>query len=184
MRTFIALDIPETNQLNQLYTDLKTNITGLNIRFTEIQNLHLTLAFLGEINKNLISYIIQQLTLIKGQHLEFTIELKGVGKFGNKVNPQIIWVGIVPNESLTKLWHSITISLQLPDFQPDPRGFSPHLTIGRIKSTKSTHNLEDFLIKYHEFNFGTIRISKFVLYESILKQIGPQYKPIEIFNLG
>jgi 2'-5' RNA ligase len=184
MRTFIAIEIPVLPSLEMLYSDLLQNLTGLKIKYTDINTFHLTLAFLGETTINQSKAIINHLNQIKVTHNSFNIELIGLGQFGNQSSPQIIWVGIQNSDPLTSLWNQVNSCIKLEKFEPDPRGFSPHLTLGRVKFAKSNHNLQTFIDKYGKSRIGTLQITEFVFYESILHPTGPIYNKLATFNLG
>jgi RNA 2',3'-cyclic 3'-phosphodiesterase len=181
VRTFIAVDIIPNSKLHDLYHDLSANLKGIDIKYTNITHLHVTLAFLGEISNDDIKKIESGLSLIKSEPLE--LDLCGLGVFKSIRNPQVLWIGINKNELLKKLWEYINKVIESQGFRPDERGFSPHLTIGRIKKISTDHNLGSFLKKYENITFGKIYINNFVFYQSVLTSQGPIYKVIKEFIL-
>jgi RNA 2',3'-cyclic 3'-phosphodiesterase len=183
MRTFIAIDIPSSQPLQSLYSDLTSNLAGLHVKYTDIQSMHLTLAFLGETSEVQSKALINHLNNLKSEHTPFDIELNGLGQFAKNNSPQVIWVGIKASEPLTLLWNQVNSCIKLENFEPDQRGFSPHLTIGRVKFSKPRNNIDLFIKKYQNFNFGNVIVEKFVFYQSILQSSGPVYKTISNFSI-
>jgi 2'-5' RNA ligase len=183
MRTFIAIDIPSSQTLQNLYTDLSSNLAGLHVNFSDLQSLHLTLAFLGDTSERQSKAIVDHLNNLTTEHSPFSIDLSGLGIFTKSDLPQIIWVGIKPSEPLSLLCDQINSCIKLENFEPDQRIFTPHLTIGRVKFSKTNHNLGLFIKKYAGFDFGTVPINNFKFYQSILQPAVPIYKPIETFPL-
>ena len=62
-------------------------------------------------------------------------------------------------------------------FVIEERQFKPHLTLGRVKSVRDTENLKKVLEKYRDDEFQKVEVKEVILYESILMQTGPIYKP-------
>ncbi len=184
MRTFIAINIPSSPDLHDLYHDLCLNLKGIDIKYPEINNLHITLAFLGETSSEQIKMIGSGLETITIESGAIELDLHGLGVFKNVHNPQVLWVGIKTNDALKQLWVLVNQVIEQHGFKPDERGFSPHLTVGRIKKTYPSHNLLQFIRKYENASLGHLLIKEFVFYQSILKQEGPIYKPIRQFSIN
>lgn len=184
MRTFIAINIPSSLGLQDLYHDLCLNLKGIDIKYSEINNLHITLAFLGETKPEQIEMIGSGLEVITIESNAIELDLYGLGVFKNFHNPQVLWVGIKTNDALRQLWVLVNQVIEQHGFKPDERGFSPHLTIGRIKKTFPGHNLVQFIKKYENVSLGHLLIKDFVFYQSILKPEGPIYKPIQQFSIN
>jgi 2'-5' RNA ligase len=129
------------------------------------KNLHLTLKFIGE------SYDLQGITKalseVRGAPAE--VGLKGLGTF-----PRVLWIGV--QADLASLAARIDQALEPLGITRETRPFSPHLTIARMKDGR--------MPKFNEQpDFGSFRISEFVLYESKLGSSGPTYTALERFPL-
>jgi 2'-5' RNA ligase len=110
--------------------------------------------------------------------------LAGTGVFKNFRDPRVIWVGIHSSEKLLILNDIISDGLRENGFEIDERQFRPHLTLGRIKSVKDTENLKTVLERYRDNQIQIVRVNEVILYESILMQTGPLYKPLGNFALA
>jgi RNA 2',3'-cyclic 3'-phosphodiesterase len=181
-RLFIAIDIPFNTKISALFTTLKKNLSEERIKWVEQDNFHITLKFLGETEEFYLNSLIQLLQQVSYRYPPFNIQLKRAGIFGNQHNPRVIWIGINQNEILVNLKTTIDKELFELGFDPDSK-FSPHLTLGRIKQIRNYNNLKEIIQNNNETDFGEFPINGFILFESILKSNGPEYKMIEEFTL-
>jgi 2'-5' RNA ligase len=178
LRTFVALDIPIGDELKKTWNSIIKDHIKDSIKWVDPHILHLTLFFLGETPIATIDSIKINLTNFLLDFKSFKITLKGLGVFGSKNNPRVIWVGVVPSDSLLLIYQKIVDSLKPSGFLPDERGFNPHITLGRIK------NLFDVNKFIHSVNveqnkvFQETRVDKVTLYKSDLTPKGPIYTPL------
>jgi 2'-5' RNA ligase len=63
------------------------------------------------------------------------------------------------------------------------RAFNPHLTIGRIKHLNDKETLKSLIEQFQNSEMQIIPVNEVILYESILLQSGPVYKPLTKINL-
>jgi 2'-5' RNA ligase len=183
MRTFIAIDIPETNIIQSVYSDFSNNLTHTEIKYTKPGMTHLTLAFLGETSEDQINSVCRQLDVIKNQTDEFELELYGLGLFMKKSISRVLWIGILANQPLENLWNQVSASLVSSEILPDPCTYSPHITVGRIKKNHPESNLDRMVQKYGKQEFGKIKVREITYYQSFLTQQGSIYTPIQKFSL-
>ena len=184
MRLFIALDLNLKNKeaLSLLQSDLK-KATG-DIKWVKPGNIHLTLKFLGEVREEKIPQITQALKESASRIKPFAIEIKNPGVFPNWRAPRILWVSVENGkDKLRDLSAYLGRALIQLKFPPERREFSPHITLGRIKSGLN----KDILVKrIKEINFTSMHqeISSIVLYKSALSCGGPVYEKLseESFN--
>ncbi|MDQ1296219.1 MAG: 2,3-cyclic 3-phosphodiesterase, partial [Bacteroidota bacterium] len=114
---------------------------------------------------------------------EFTFVMKGIGVFKNLRDPRIIWSGVEDSEILLKLNGHIINGLIDSGFIIENRQYKPHITLGRIKLLKNYNALKSVVLQYQDTLIQEVHATEVILYESILKQTGPVYKPIGIFKL-
>ena len=175
MRCFIALDLPREvmNQIEEIQNKIKKQnlFTG---KFTETENLHLTLKFLGEIKEQQITEVKEKLKKIKSE--KFQAELGEIGVFSKKFL-KIIWIKLKGAEKLQKQTDETLKDL----FQPEHR-FMSHITIARIEKVSDKNKLIAYLkhIKPKQFKFN---IDKFFLKKSTLTPEGPVYEDISEYVL-
>jgi 2'-5' RNA ligase len=180
-RCFIALDLPREiiNHIKEIQRLIKKKNLFIG-KFTESENLHLTLKFLGEIDKKKIKQIKRILKKIKFK--KFETELGETGAFSSRHNSyvKVIWIKII-GKLVFDLQKQIDIELKNL-FKPEFR-FMSHITIARVRKTFDKKTLIEYLkkIKPKKIKF---KIDKFFLKESILSPEGPTYKDIEKYNLS
>lgn len=174
MRTFIAIDIPE---------DLKKQIlvekfTNSSIRSLKLEQIHLTLAFLGEIDKHLTQVLIQKLRKIK--FYPFYIELSSCGFFPSIKRPSVFWIGVNQSNELNQLKQFIDDAILSCAIPTETRPFKPHITVARI--AKANRNEIAKIAKLKENFSGGFNASSFTLYSSTLTNQGAVYSKIDEFK--
>jgi len=142
MRTFIALEVPSDviSALAALQEDLKS--FRADIAWINSNNIHLTLKFLGEVDKQLCTEIQQACLETASKFSPFKLSLNGTGVFPNVRHPRVLWVGLAgETQILGQLQEQIDQRMAEFGFEPEEKDFRPHLTIGRIKSNRNVSEL-------------------------------------------
>jgi RNA 2',3'-cyclic 3'-phosphodiesterase len=137
-RTFIALEMNNALQshLAGVIHQVAQVLPG--IRWIDPSNIHLTLAFLGELTDEQLAEAIQATELVSQQAQPFSYRLSHLGTFGSPRFPRVIWMGIEePLGFLASIHRMLNRHLQRRGFEVDTRPFSPHLTLARLKSPLS-----------------------------------------------
>jgi len=182
-RIFIALKIIPDRKLTDLILTLRAGLMNERISWTNPGNLHITLAFLGDTEERKIEKISTMLAEKCNGFGGFDISLTGTGLFRSIIDPRVIWAGIKESERLRLLNSLIKAGLGDVDVKIEDRDFNPHLTLGRIKSINDKENLKSLFEKSSDEELQLVAISEVILYESILQQTGPVYKPIGKYSL-
>jgi 2'-5' RNA ligase len=102
-RIFIAVRIEPQSTLKGMISDLKSALKDDRIKWTEPENFHITLAFLGETEEDKIKEVAKMLTRVCPESGELELVLKGAGIFKNINDPRVLWTGIEPSEKLNIL---------------------------------------------------------------------------------
>jgi len=175
-RAFIAIDFPdevikEIARVQELVG--KTKFTG---KITELENLHLTLKFLGEIDEKRVEKVREKLSGIKFDKMK--LKLGDIGTFSVRGKPKIIWVK-VEGKGIYDLQKKIDLTLR-DDFKPEER-FMGHLTIVRIKYVKDKKAFLEHIKSIHVEPIA-FELEAFKLKKSELGIIGPSYSNIEIYK--
>jgi 2'-5' RNA ligase len=183
LRSFIAIELPETvkSAFVELQGELKK--TGADIRWVKPENIHLTLKFLGNTEESTDSIV----DVIKGTCSRFepvTLEIRGVGVFPNVKSPRVIWAGMNCNTALAEIRISIEEGLFSLGFERDSRKFSPHLTLGRFRSSQGRRPLMDKIELLKDKSYGMIHAETVVLMKSDLAPGGAQYTRLAEISLG
>lgn len=182
-RIFIAVKINAEETLKNIFLSLRSSLTHDSIKWVEQENIHITLAFLGDTEESKIKIISSLLQENCSGSGEFEFILKGAGIFKNFREPRAIWIGIQSSDNLQRLNDRIKSGLKNKGFETDKRPFKPHLTIGRVKSLKPQTDLKNVLEKCSDIEIQKVRVKEVILFESILKPSGPLYKPISVIKL-
>ncbi len=186
IRAFIAIDIPDDVRaaIGEAQAQLKRAHVGVKISWTKIDNLHLTLQFLGYIEEAVVEKIKAALQTVAGQHRPFELSVHGAGAFPNENRPRVIWVGCDDAEGgLKALAQAVQTAMEPLGFEPEHREFSAHLTLGRIKIPRTDVALTRAIDSLKDKTFGTLRVDSFHLYESQLHPEGSIYTKISSFFL-
>ena len=177
MRTFIAIELsPEIKEsLARIQSHLK--YSGADVKWVETDNIHLTLKFLGDITEENCGKIRSILDEIGRSVKPFEMSVKDIGAFPNIDYPRIIWVGLDKGTVESKiLAEKIGKEVLKIGFQKEPRPFTPHLTIGRVRSPKNKEALKQkFTTHSLQLTTKPQLISSIMLFQSTLTPKGPIY---------
>jgi len=175
IRSFIAFDIQEDAVLRNL-SSVQTQLaeTGASLRFVKPENIHITLRFLGNISPGLVDEIHTAMQMT--EFSPFDAQIKGVGVFPNLRRISVVWAGIREGANeLRGIFHQLEPRLRTLGFKPDEKGFSPHLTIARVKSGRNKAELAKRIEELKDFEFGSVKAECLRLKRSTLTPQGPIY---------
>ncbi|HRZ85855.1 MAG TPA: RNA 2',3'-cyclic phosphodiesterase [Candidatus Paceibacterota bacterium] len=174
VRTFISVEIPEN--IKEEIINIQNKLVESKLfsgKLTEIENLHLTLKFLGEIDKNNVEIIKEELKNIKFD--TFEVELDKIGVF-DKNFIRIIWISL-RGKGLFELQRKIDESLT-KFFKKEER-FMAHITISRPKFVNDKKKLIEFIEKMN-LSKMKFKVDKFFFKKSELTKKGPKYSDLMI----
>lgn len=177
-RIFIAVKVEAGLNLLNIITSLKSGLENEKINWTNPDNIHITLAFLGDTKEKQVKSIGAILKKRCEGSGSFELILKGSGVFKSFKDPRIIWTGIEPSEKMIHLNQLVKTGLTESGIVIEDRPFKPHLTLGRVKHIGDTDALKRLLESYNDMEIQKVPVNEVILYESILLQTGPLYKPI------
>ncbi|MEO5356540.1 MAG: RNA 2',3'-cyclic phosphodiesterase [Nitrospirae bacterium YQR-1] len=182
VRAFIAINIDETVRENISSTISALTIGG--VKWVSAKNLHLTLKFMGNISEDEVGKITEILSRIVPEHGCFEIGLKGIGAFPNERRPKVIWAGITdPGAVLNKLQDRIEDTLTDAGFGREERKFSPHMTIGRVRTPDGLTGFSLKIQHLKDKNFGNMVVNTVHLMKSELLPAGPVYSALKSYKL-
>lgn len=180
-RIFIAVKVDAGNALLKMISSFEYGLSKERIKWINPDNIHITLAFLGDTEEEKINIISSMLKEKCEGSGKFELIIKGSGVFKSMNDPRIIWAGIESSEKLTQLNDFIKSGLKDAGIKIEDRPFNPHLTLGRIKHLNPGSDLKELIEKYRDAEIQKVPVNEVTLYESILLQSGPVYKPIGKF---
>lgn len=172
-RGFIAIDIEAFPRLVEFENEIKK--TGANVKLVEPENVHLTLKFLGDTEESLLDEIERAIIDAVEDIDPFDIQLKSAGVFPNQKYIKVIWIGIEHKGEMMTISNRIDEKLSKLGFKREKRGFSPHLTIARVRTAKNKDKLLQVIEGYKDVEFKDIRVDTIRLKKSDLTPKGPIY---------
>jgi len=183
LRTFIAVEIPSHVQkkIQQETEPLRKAIGASFVRWVSIQNVHLSLKFLGDVSPASVDTLTQMLRAEADSCPEFDMQISGLGSFPSLRRPRVLFIGIQAPAELEALYRGIESACARLGYESEGRGFSPHLTIGRIKqdaSASDQQKVRHALAETKIDSLGIARVNSVHLYKSDLKPTGSVYTQI------
>ncbi|TPI13593.1 RNA 2',3'-cyclic phosphodiesterase [Mesorhizobium sp. B4-1-3] len=157
-RLFTALEIPRDAALS--LSLLRGGLPGA--RWIDVENYHLTLRFIGDVEGHVADEIANALDRVDRSSFQMT--LSGVGAFGGK-KPHAVWAGVSASPDLTALQGEIDRICQRLGLPADPRKFSPHVTLARLRNA-SPLDVAQYLSARGNFAALPFRVGRFVLMSS------------------
>lgn len=157
-RLFTALEIPSSTAMQ--LSLLQSGLPGA--RWIDRESLHITLRFIGDVERPIAREIADALEWVKTP--PFSINLDGLDVFGNS-KPHSLYARVSRSEELYDLHAEQDRICQRLGLQPDPRKFTPHVTIARIRGCK-TPAVARYLSNVGGFNCPVFPIARFVLLSS------------------
>ena len=177
IRLFAGLELPV-----EVAERLAAPGSGLpGARWVPARNLHLTLRFIGEVDEATAEDIHDHLIAVTAA--PFTLTLAGLGLFGDRHSAHTLWRGVERSDGLDRLAAKVEAAVVKAGQPPEPRKFSPHITLARIKQT-SPGRLQEFIAAAPPHGGGTIPVDGFSLFRSTLGRHGPDYDVLGRYPLG
>jgi RNA 2',3'-cyclic 3'-phosphodiesterase len=184
LRCFIAIEIPDAvkRAVSEATDILKKS--GADVKWTADENIHITLQFLGATDDSVIPQIKEALDKILLPYPPFYITISQVGSFPGGRRPRVLWIGIQEPEILINLQKDIANGMVRFGYPIEERGFTPHITIGRVKSNRNLHELMKRLDEIRSASFSGFDAEKIVLMKSELKPSGAKYYSLAEIPFG
>ncbi len=175
IRSFVAFDIDNELVVRRLseVQGMLVN-TGADLKLVKPQNIHVTMRFLGNISLPMVDLIHEEMKQISFS--PFDIELRGLGAFPSLRYARVVWAGIRKGANeLVNVFDQLEPRLRRLGFKPDPKGFSPHLTIARVRTGRHKAELIRCVEDLEDYEFGVINADWLRLKKSVLTPKGPIY---------
>jgi 2'-5' RNA ligase len=175
-RLFVAYKIIPDQGFLSGFRKLKSLMHIQQVKWVEENNIHITLKFLGETEEQKLTLIDEILRSRASQQSGLTVRLTGLGVFGSRHDPRVIWTGIEPYEALALLMKEMREDFIPAGYPADRQNIVPHLTLGRIRQVRDRILFQQSLDQYRNLVSEPIKLEKIILFESILRREGPLYK--------
>lgn len=179
-RLFIAVDLSEEirGALGSLINSLKR--LGADVRWSPENNLHLTLKFLGDTPDAKIEETAGALRAIAAGRVPFSVSFGGLGAFPDIKNPRILWVGLVSGlNEMNDLALDVETRMVRLGFAKEERSFSPHLTLGRVRTARNLGVLSQVVEGSGYRLDPQLIVDHMTLYQSTLTPEGSVYSALQ-----
>jgi len=175
-RLFVAIRPPE--EIRDLLIDAMDD--SPDFRWQNDEQLHLTLRFIGEVDRPLASDVADALSRIRSAPLN--LRIKGVGRFEQR-HSGALWAGVEPRSELAALAAKVERACIDVGLQPERRAFHPHITLARWKGRRS-FEVQSFLERNRALVSEPFDVRSFALFESRLSRHGAHYEQAFEYSLG
>jgi 2'-5' RNA ligase len=185
MRVFIAieLDQPGKRAVGKLIEKIG-RVPG-RVRWVGPEQMHLTLAFLGDVPAERVAEIAAAMKRSAAGVGPFPFAIQGLGAFPDLRHPRVIWVGLVePSGTLVRLQSALAAELAKIGYPPEERSFHPHLTLARAKELDRQADYEQLLAPRRDFLGPEQLAGEMLLISSELAPTGPIYTVVATVGLG
>jgi 2'-5' RNA ligase len=183
IRTFICIELPD--EIRQGLANIQSQLQqhGANVRWVRPKSIHLTLKFLGDVDEGNLHDIVNATQNASKDTPPFSIGVRQAGLFPNLRRPRVLWVSVDESTGELKRLHKrLEDELVQLGYPKETRTFSPHLTIGRVKSL---HRIEKVTqeLRTSTFEAGCFKATEVVVMKSDLKPSGAVYTALQRIQL-
>ena len=175
-RLFVAIRPPEA--IRDRLIDAMDDSPVL--RWVPFDNLHLTLRFIGEVERPMAEDIARALHAIRPP--AFSLRLWSVGRFDQRGGGSV-WAGIEPREPVAALAAKVDRACVAAGLEPEHRAFHPHVTLARFRRS-AEQEASDFVRRHSDLASEAFQVDSFTLFESRLSRHGAHYEPIADYPLS
>lgn len=176
LRLFVGLRPPPAIRAGLL--ELVGGVPGA--RWQDDDQLHITLRFIGEIDRRVAEDCVAALSSVRSP--PFELALAGVGRFDTRGRVNALWAGVRPHEAIAALHRKIDAALVRTGLAPERRAYLPHVTLARLNA--QAESVEPFLASHAGLVSERFAVEQFLLFESHLGRGGARYEAIARFALS
>lgn len=184
IRVFLAITIPSRvrEQIDHLQEELR--FLKADVKWVRAESIHLTLKFLGTVSEEMLEKISWAIRPVIGLWEMMDLSIQGLGCFPSSRNPRVLWLGIDRGAGqISSLQKMIEIKAAEVSFPPETRPFTPHLTIGRVRSPKGKEALVRAIETRKNAAMGTFQVKEVFLIRSELTPSGAVYTQLKTFPM-
>lgn len=185
MRLFVAINFTAKDRQRMHRAGRKLRDAGLPIHWEDVEQLHMTLKFLGEVRTEMVPRVREAVARVAEKTPPFTLRMLGGGAFPTLRRPRVIWLGAVASPELRCLKHDLEWELAPLGFEREVRAFHPHATLGRAQKEARAGDFRDFeeLVTGIAYN-AEIPVRTVDLMQSHLSTRGSRYERRMAAKLG
>ncbi len=189
IRAFIAVPLPGLllDALAALQHRLEKQVPPRSVRWVQAAGIHLTLQFLGDTPAEKLPAIQEALAAVARNAPACIFTVGGLGCFPNLRCPRVVWVGVQePTGRLAALQDAVEEAMTRFGYAPEGRGFTPHLTLGRVQrraSNREVAQVGEAVANTSVGQLAEVAADRFALIRSVLKPTGAEYTTLAEFPL-
>jgi RNA 2',3'-cyclic 3'-phosphodiesterase len=186
IRTFIGVDIGKAIRQRAVALQDALAQAGTQVKWVEPENIHVTLLFLGEVDDREVPNVCRVVGETVSRHQPFSMTIERVGCFPNPRRPRILWIGVGEGtQELCALHDSLEPPLMdLGCYRREERKYTPHITLGRVRSNGVVQPLAAALDAKAAWKGGEIDVREILVMSSQLTPQGPIYSILSRAKLG
>ena len=185
IRVFIAIEINSEikNELSEYLSKLKR--TGADVKWVSPENIHLTLKFIGYIEKESLINLNKVISDAASNIEPFSISIGNIGAFPSLNKPRVVFVCVQERgNNLFKIYERLDEGVEPLGIKKESKKYVGHITLGRVKSQKNISKLKNTLNSGTECYFGREKVTSLSLIQSRLTPTGPLYTRLNNFILN
>jgi 2'-5' RNA ligase len=177
IRTFIGVDVGQDIRDRAVTLQETLARSSNDVKWVEPENLHITLLFLGEVDDREVPAVCRAVSTQLEDQPAFSLTVEGVGSFPNARRPRILWIGVGDGtQELCKIHDLLEPPLlALGCYRREERKYTPHLTLGRVKSERPADRLSEAIAKQSGWHGGQTGVKEIQVMSSTLGPKGPEY---------
>lgn len=177
-RLFMAIDIPPELRPPLARLQRRLVATGADLRCTVLEQMHLTLVFIGDFFAARVPELSDRLRAAAGQSPILRMALRGLGTFGSPRSPRVVWAGVEAPATLFDLQQRLATAVRSFGVPLEDRSYHPHITLARVRSARGAAELTSLVRSLTNESIGEFEADAVVLYRSQIDRPRPVHTPL------
>jgi 2'-5' RNA ligase len=183
-RTFIAIELPPQVRTHLADCQQRLQRAGGDVRWVRPDLIHLTLVFLGDVPTEMLADLEKSVREALAPFGALTLRVQGAGRFPPRGLPRTIWIGLEdPSGNLAKLQAALARATVAFAEKPEDRAYTPHLTLGRVKSPRGGRDLAGAIDAMAGAPGPSLEAREVTIFKSDLSPQGPTYTALARITL-
>jgi 2'-5' RNA ligase len=178
-RPFIGLPLQVDQPFLRARDSLMEALGGERISWTQPENYHVTLRFLGDTEPSAVEKIAEALRAGVDVPRQKHLEIAGLGSFGPRKRPRVLWLGFENQDIFQELRQQVDRVLKWCGIPLEEQTFRAHLTLGRIRSLNNPDAYYHTVRAMEQDFYGPVLLDRLIFFRSILGTSGPEYHVLE-----
>lgn len=184
MRLFVAVNLPDDiiAAIGEIQAQFKR--LPFDVKWTEAHQFHLTLKFLGDAAETALPGIAEAMAEGAGGMKPFSLAFSGLGVYPDIRRPKVIWLGTTEGGAeLRALARRLDEALAVRGFEREAREFSPHVTLGRVRTLQNMELLANKMHTLEQTRLGPCMVSSVDLMSSIMQPGGHVHECVRSISI-